>query len=151
MGGGRWGGGEWWNDGMVGSRNWKMENGLARVDSWFHHSNTPLFHSFPDIARLHAGEKNAFVAGGLAGEELDAGAGNGKNVGNEFDEGGVGGAFDGRGAEADFEGVAVHALDGVFGSARNDAQGKDRAGGGVGQEGHGEFRRNIQYSIFNIQ
>jgi len=85
------------------------------------------------------GQQDAFGAGGFSTEELDAGAREGEGVGEEFDEGGVGGAVDGGGAEADFEGVAVFALDGVFGGARDDAQGKDCAVGGVGQEGHDPF------------
>ncbi len=75
----------------------------------------------------------------MAGKKLDAGAGDGKGFGQKFDEGGVGGAFDGWGAETDLEGVAVFALDGVFIGARDDAEIQNCAGGGVGQEGHGEL------------
>src|SRR5688500_15285961 len=56
-------------------------------------------------------DKNRLVTGGLAADELDAGAGEVEALGEKFDEGGVGGGIDGRGGDGDFQFVAVESLD----------------------------------------
>lgn len=68
-----------------------------------------------------------FLAGGGAGDEDDVAWRYAKGAGEEFRDGGVGGALGGRRGHAEMEdALGVEALDGLAGGARCDANGDSR-------------------------
>jgi hypothetical protein len=97
-----------------------------------------------ELSGRKAGDKNGFVAGGLAADELKGGPVEVEGFGEEFDEGGIGGGIDGRGCDADFELCAVEALNFVAGSAGLQLHREEGAvpfgGGAKAGEAHAMFR-----------
>ena len=94
-----------------------------------------------DFVGGEAVEFEGFVAGGVAAEEFDAGAGAIEEVGQHFDEGLVGGGVHGRGGDFDAEFVAEGFADFIGGGAGLEFHGQQGAIGlgaqVAGEGGHG--------------
>src|SRR5260221_4396602 len=74
---------------------------------------------------VDAGDRDAFVAGFLAGDDADVAGGEGEGLRQERDEGLVGGAVDRRRREPDEQGAAARAVDAGPGRARDHADVQD--------------------------